>query len=642
MRPPHLSIARSLPPGGRSLRGVLLVAASLLVGSCGGAGTGDAPSSVTTPSAPGGGTNTGVNTGTVTAIAVAPSTMALVVGDTASLAATMSTSGTVPSGGWTTSWQSSDATIVSVSSTGALTALAAGTATITATAGGKSASATVTVSAPPAPAAQPVVTSVTLSPSTRSYIAVGLKRTFSATVSSASPPPASGWTVAWTSSDPAIATVSAGVVTAVAPGVVTISAASGGKSASVTVEVLPQPGVVDLRLDVSQDFSLQVGDRATLTGQMTLVGTLPPAGLVTAWTTSNPAIATVATAATSSEQGVVTAVAVGTTTITVTAYGKMASVVVTVVPKVAVPQPPVTVTGMTLQPSPTITWVGNINSAIAVVTTSPPVVFFDWPIVWSIADTTVAKIDGVGQNGLNFLPRSLGKTTLTAKLNGFTALMDIYVAQVNSFSVTPAAMSLPVGTQGNFTVAMTTTGPLPPGGWPIAWPSSSPLVATVSPAGVVTAHGVGKTKIGSAVSIKYQSEIVTVTGPPPNIVLSGADTVKGTIVQGSQGYSLSCATSTSVSMTGPGEVRWTGTQASIAGSPFAPVGGGFQYAVLTAGVVPPPYQHVFASPAPVATSGAVTAFTVGLQFHYALNADLADIGSLADDYYVARSIVCIP
>ena len=87
------------------------------------------------------------------------------------------------------------------------------------------------------PASQAVipVTGVTLSENTLT-LTVGGTGTLTATVS---PGNATNRAVTWTSSDTAVATVSNGVVTAVSPGTATITARSGGKTASCTVNVTP-------------------------------------------------------------------------------------------------------------------------------------------------------------------------------------------------------------------------------------------------------------------------------------------------------------------------------------------------------------------------------------------------------------------
>ena len=110
-----------------------------------------------------------------------------------------------------------------------MTAVAAGPATITARAGGRSATCAVTVEAI-------AVESVTLD-KTELTLKRGETETLTATVL---PEDAQDKTVAWSSSDERIATVSdAGLVTAVAAGPTTITARAGGKSATCAVVVEP-------------------------------------------------------------------------------------------------------------------------------------------------------------------------------------------------------------------------------------------------------------------------------------------------------------------------------------------------------------------------------------------------------------------
>lgn len=86
-----------------------------------------------------------ISGGTVTGIAVVPSTLALTVGDTAQLQAVLYPSGVVG----TVTWTSSADDKADVDSTGTVSAIGAGTATITATCNGKTDTCAVTVSAAP-------------------------------------------------------------------------------------------------------------------------------------------------------------------------------------------------------------------------------------------------------------------------------------------------------------------------------------------------------------------------------------------------------------------------------------------------------------------------------------------------------------
>ncbi|MBP3552798.1 MAG: Ig domain-containing protein [Bacteroidaceae bacterium] len=134
-------------------------------------------------------------------------------------------------------WKSSDASIATVSSSGVVKAIGAGTATITATAGGKSATCQVTVEENVVE-----VTAVTLS-STELSLTVGESHSLTAKVL---PENATDKSVTWKSSDASIATVSSsGAVKAIGAGTATITATAGGKSATCQVTVKQKGGGVD-------------------------------------------------------------------------------------------------------------------------------------------------------------------------------------------------------------------------------------------------------------------------------------------------------------------------------------------------------------------------------------------------------------
>ena len=97
---------------GRQICRALVLSAQLVLAGCGASATSD-PGGGGIPSSP-----------SVTAIVIAPTALTLSVGEAGSLTATLSTTGGAPAGGWTTTWQSSDASIVAVSGSGTPTALA--------------------------------------------------------------------------------------------------------------------------------------------------------------------------------------------------------------------------------------------------------------------------------------------------------------------------------------------------------------------------------------------------------------------------------------------------------------------------------------------------------------------------------------
>ncbi len=128
------------------------------------------------------------------------------------------------------SWTSSDHNVVTVSADGLLTALAGGEATITATGKNTETSVTIRIKVP--------ASSVVLN-SSELQLTVGSSGQLAAVVM---PENASDKTVAWTSSDSAIAAVNAdGTVQALAAGSVTVTATCGDATASCTVTVSPAP-----------------------------------------------------------------------------------------------------------------------------------------------------------------------------------------------------------------------------------------------------------------------------------------------------------------------------------------------------------------------------------------------------------------
>jgi len=138
------------------------------------------------------------------------------------------------------SWSSANSSIASVnSSSGLVTAVAAGTTQITATSEGKTGSSTITVPAPPPP---PVpVASVSVSPSSAT-VAIGSTQQLSATTRDANNNILTGRAVTWSSANTGVATVnSSGRVTAVAVGSAQITATSEGQSGSSTITVPTPP-----------------------------------------------------------------------------------------------------------------------------------------------------------------------------------------------------------------------------------------------------------------------------------------------------------------------------------------------------------------------------------------------------------------
>jgi uncharacterized protein YjdB len=134
--------------------------------------------------------------------------------------------------GRTVAWGSSNSAVATVSQTGLVTGVAAGSATITATSETKSGTSTVTITQAP-------VATVTIAPTAPS-VAEGATVTLTATLKDANGNVLTGRAITWSSGNTTLATVApSGVVTAKKKGSVSITATSEGQSGSVTVTVTP-------------------------------------------------------------------------------------------------------------------------------------------------------------------------------------------------------------------------------------------------------------------------------------------------------------------------------------------------------------------------------------------------------------------
>lgn len=204
-------------------------------------------------------------------------------------------------------WTSSDTAVATVDSMGFVTALAGGTTTITARSQFDSTqydTSIVTVNQSAA------IISIEVAP-TSTTLNVGNTQQFTATVVAVGGAVTS---VTWSSSNPAVATVSiSGVVTAHSVGTATITATSDfytAPSASATVTVSSAqitPEVTDVTVTPTTT-SLYINGTQQLTPTVIAVG---GASQLVEWTSSNPSTASV------DANGLVTAHAVGTATITV-------------------------------------------------------------------------------------------------------------------------------------------------------------------------------------------------------------------------------------------------------------------------------------------------------------------------------------
>ena len=261
----------------------------------------------------------------VAAVTVSPASASVTAGQTVQLTATPKDANGNALTGRTITWTSGNTSVATVSSSGLVSGLAAGSATITATSEGKSGTAAITVTAVTVP-----VASVTVSPASAS-VPAGQTAQLTATPKDSSGNTLTGRTITWASSNTSVATVSSsGLVRGVVAGSATITATSEGKSGSsaITVTAVPVASVTvspaSATVFVSQTLQLSATPKDANGNTLT--------GRTITWGSSNNAVATV------SSSGLVSGVTAGSATITATSETKSGTAAITV----STPLPPPT------------------------------------------------------------------------------------------------------------------------------------------------------------------------------------------------------------------------------------------------------------------------------------------------------------
>ena len=399
----------------------------------------------------------------VESVTVSPQNLELKVGETATLTARIQPSNAQG----TLSWTSSNTAVASVAN-GTVTAVAAGSATITASAGGKSASCQVTVKA-----TQTVVEveSVTLDRHEMTLTEGETNRL----VATVSPSNATDKTISWATSNPAIVSVDKeGNVKGVAVGTATVAASHGNLSdaCKITVTASAVP-VTSISLDKT---TLALAEQDTYQ----LTATVKPDNATdktVTWSTSNPAVATVFS------NGLVTAKAEGSATITAKAGDKSATCEVTVASK-GIPVDAVYLNKSSLS----LTEDETYQLSVAVTPDNAT----DKTVTWSSSNTAVATIN---DDGLVTAVKE-GSATITAKAGDKTATCTVTVSKkvVAVTSVTLNKTSLALTEQETFQLSASVS-PDNANDKTVTWSSSNTAVATVSQEGLVTAIAVGSATI---------------------------------------------------------------------------------------------------------------------------------------------------
>ena len=317
------------------------------------------------------------------------------------------------------------------------------------------------------------------------------------------PSNASNTNISWSSSDTSIATVDQnGVVTAVAEGTatVTVSTEDGGFTATSTITVtLAAISVTGITIDPAE-LSLDEGTTGTLIHEI-----LPTDATNTnvSWSSSDTSITTV------DQNGLVTAVAEGTATITVSTEdgGFMATSTVTVTPAI------ISVTGITIDPEILSLVEGTTGTLTHEILPSNA---SNTNVSWSSSDTSIATVD---QNGVvTAVAEGTATITVSTEDGGFTDSTAVTVVtsaiEITEIILTPSLLNLVV----NQTSAMQyEIVPQNATEREVLWSSDNEAVATVDQNGVVTALAQGEAIISiRSINNQISDESVVVVSVPVN------------------------------------------------------------------------------------------------------------------------------
>jgi len=294
------------------------------------------------------------------------------------------------------------------------------------------------------------------------------------------PESATDKSVTWASDNTSVATVDQnGNVKGVGKGTANISVTTkdGGKTASCKVTVTQPVTGVSLNM-TSTALDLATNKTAKL------IATVAPADAnnqVVLWSTSNSSVASV------DQSGNVTAMGVGSATITVTtADGNFkATCDITVMEKIT------PVTGVTLSTTgPVKIKPGDTYQLTATIT---PADADDKGLTWKSTNPNAFSVD---QNGLvTALYDGKGYVEVTTNDGGKTAKCQIEVTTTHVTSVSLSQTSLVTLAKGSTYTLVATVNPSDADDPSLVWTSSNPNVVSVSASGVVTAVGIGSATV---------------------------------------------------------------------------------------------------------------------------------------------------
>jgi uncharacterized protein YjdB len=392
-------------------------------------------------------------------------------------------------------WTSSSPNLAGVSMKGLVTASAAGSVTVTATVNQTAGAISLTI----VPA---VLESLAVSAGSP-QIPLGATEPLTATgtYSDGSQHDVTS-TAAWTSLQPAIASVSSsGLVTAAAVGSASVTATIGAVNAQTQLTVT---GAALVSIAVSSSpTSIPLGESQQLTAIGTYTdGTTQNLTNIAAWTSSSPTIAPVSAA------GIVTASAVGSAAVTATVSQMKGTFSLTVIP--AVLQTLAILAGnsnIPLGSTEQLAATGTYSDGTQQDLTSTA--------AWTSSPPDITSVSGGMVTG-----EAIGSSSVMAAVGAVNAQTQLTVtsAALVSIAVKTSRTAIPIGeTQQLTAIGTYTDGSTQDLTTTAAWTSSSPKVALIGTAGLAAALASGSTTAEAALNGVTGSKSLTVQ---PNALTS--------------------------------------------------------------------------------------------------------------------------
>jgi len=422
------------------------------------------------------------------------------LGDTLRLGATVRDPGGAPIAAASVVWLSADTSVATVSADGLLTAVANGSTEVLGLSGAAVGIVGVAV----------VQRAVAIEPSagTLVLVSIGETATVSVTATDAGGAELENVSPTWVSSDPAVATVEGGVVTAVANGVALVVASVdlGADTVEVTVQQEPASAVL------TPDSVVLDGPGQSVQLAVTVLDALgtPITAAVISWMSSDESVASVDAA------GLVAAEGPGAATISVGVAGVAAEAHARVLPE------------LTLLPAGPSNLAGQVATSLSLAVRAEDLLggsFEGAEVTWtadpgsgSITSQATAVTDATGHAGAVWLlGTSAGAQRATATLTSYGNTVEVAFSATASpgpaASATIFADSILLSGKGetaflsptyvdafgNSTTGVGTT-----------WLSRDEIVATVSPDGLVTGLSEGSTYVVGSLGAPIDSLLVTV------------------------------------------------------------------------------------------------------------------------------------